>query len=281
MNNPAWQPKRSFIDERILDIDPSRPPEEKFSPEALRSVFSRLRIEYTKTILRFQTTIKPGAQQRDVQDTEFWERYAKHDKSMYYIYQIFFDRVPNNDCLMVDAALSRTDVDVDLHHVGGVLAPGPGASAAAIAAYNNALLNSRKREREAAIAANVGDDNLDDPHHGVGIDGLGALEVDQNGNPIKRVRDDLYNLGVVGGPAGLPNAGVIGSGSPEDIAWQTQIRKDRSVANYYRRLSINNEIRFQMEMLARENVGEAMKRNLKAKMNILLLKKVEDRYDDL
>jgi hypothetical protein len=149
---------------------------------------------------------------------------------------------------MVDAALSRTDIDVDLSNN--------------LAVYTNALATQRKREREAALAAA----EEEEQHHHHSMDTL--LEVDQNGNPMKRVRttaaEELYL-----------------AGAPEELAWQSQVRKDRSIASYYRRLSINNEIRFQMEMLARENVGEAMKRNLKAKMNILLLKKVEDRYDDL
>lgn len=69
--------------------------------------------------------------------------------------------------------------------------------------------------------------------------------------------------------------------SPEDYTSQMSIRKDRAIANYYKRLSLNTDIYFYMEILNQEGVGEAVKRNLKNKMNTLLLKKIEDRYDDL
>ena len=179
--------------------------------------------------------MKPGTP-REVLDTEFWERYAKHDKALYYIYQLFFEKIANNDCLMIDAALSRTDVDIDLtgaplnypsfHHLGS---------------------SSRKRDRS---------DGLDEDDANMDL-----MEVDGTN---KRMRDDYYL-----------------SSNPDEIAWQAAVRKDRAIANYYRRIAINNDIKFHMDMLTRENVGEAMKRNIKAKMNMLLLKKVEDRYDDL
>lgn len=233
VNNHLWQPKRGFIDERVVDIDPSRVPEEKFTPESLRSVFSRLRIEFTKTVLKFQTAIKT-ANSREALDTEFWERYARHDKAIYYIYQLFHDR-SNQDCLMIDSALSRTDIDMEL--------------AATALGYQS---NHRKRDREAAIAA---DDALGDEPMEF-IDG-------NESSAVKRARGDDF------------------SGSPDEIAWQASVKKDRAIANYYKRLCINNDIKFYQELLSKENVGEAMKRNVKAKVNMLLIKKVEDRYDDL
>ncbi len=233
VNNPLWQPKRGFIDERVVDIDPSRAPEEKFSPETLRSVFSRLRIEFTKTVLKFQTAIKT-ANSREALDTEFWERYARHDKAVYYIYQLFHDR-SNQDCLMIDSALSRTDLDMEL-------------AAAAALGYSSG--HPRKRDREAAIAA---DDAL----------GEEPIEFIDGETSTKRQRTDELN------------------GAPDEIAWQASVKKDRAIANYYKRLCVNNDIKFYQELLTKENVGEAMKRNIKAKINMLLIKKVEDRYDDL
>lgn len=234
VNNIAWQPKRSFLDERVIDIDPSRCPDDKFTPESLRSVFSRLRIDYTRTILKFQASLKQGTQ-REVLDTEFWERYAKHDKSLYYIYQLFFDKIATNDYLMIDAALSRTDVDLDLTNSALNYPPFP---------------LGRKRDRH-----DLGDDD----------DAAVAMDLMEVDGSNKRMREDFY----------------LGSSNPDEIAWQAAVRKDRAIGHYYRRMTINNDIKFHMDLLTKENVGEAMKRNIKAKMNMLLLKKVEDRYDDL
>jgi len=89
--------------------DPSRAPDEKFTPESLRSVFARLRIDYTKTLLKFTQSIKltvPVA--REAIDQEFWERFAKHDKALYYLYHLFRERTLQ-DCLLVDPALMRQD----------------------------------------------------------------------------------------------------------------------------------------------------------------------------
>lgn len=70
-------------------------------------------------------------------------------------------------------------------------------------------------------------------------------------------------------------------GSPEEIVVRNNVRRDRAIANYYRRLTINNDIQFYQDILVVENLGEAMKRNIKNKLNILLSKKMEDRYDDV
>jgi hypothetical protein len=245
VNNHLWQPKRGFIDERVVDIDPSRVPEDKFTPESLRSVFSRLRIEFTKTVLKFQTAIKT-ATSREALDTEFWERYARHDKAIYYIYQLFHDR-SNQDCLMIDSALSRTDLDMEL--------------AATALGYNNGTSTSSgtgrsKRDREAAIAA----------EDALGDEPMEFLDGPEGNGPSKRSRGNNEDFS---------------TGAPEEISWRASVAKDRAIANYYKRLSINNDIRFHQELLTKENVGEAMKRNVKAKIAMLLIKKVEDRYDDL
>lgn len=70
-------------------------------------------------------------------------------------------------------------------------------------------------------------------------------------------------------------------GSSEDILLRTAMRRDRAVANYYKRLTINNDILFFQDMLSMESLNEAMKRNIKNKLAILLVKKQEDRYDDV
>ncbi len=77
------------------------------------------------------------------------------------------------------------------------------------------------------------------------------------------------------------NNGNNNNNSFQQLAWQTSIRKDRAIANYYKRLTINADIKFYQELLTRENIGEAIKRNAKTKVNMLLMKKIEDRYDDL
>lgn len=75
-------------------------------------------------------------------------------------------------------------------------------------------------------------------------------------------------------------SGLAGSGTDEH-SWQAGVRKDRAISNYYKRLTINNDIKFYLDLSNRELVGEAIKRNAKTKMNALLMKKIEDRYDDL
>lgn len=75
----------------------------------MRSVFARLRIDYTKTLLKFTQSIKltvPVA--REAIDQEFWERFAKHDKALYYLFHLFRDRTLQ-ECLLVDPALMRQD----------------------------------------------------------------------------------------------------------------------------------------------------------------------------
>lgn len=69
--------------------------------------------------------------------------------------------------------------------------------------------------------------------------------------------------------------------TPEDLAWQAGVRKDRAISNYYKRQTINNDIKFYLELLSKDGVAESIKRNAKTKMNTLLMKKIEDRYDDL
>lgn len=99
--------------------------------------------------------------------------------------------------------------------------------------------------------------NDDEQFHHLNEDNGSQLE-----HPAKRFREEI-------------------NGTPEEILWKTAMRKDRAIANYYRRLSINNDIQFYQELLQIESIGEAMKRNIKNKLNILLTKKVEDRYEDL
>jgi hypothetical protein len=71
------------------------------------------------------------------------------------------------------------------------------------------------------------------------------------------------------------------TGTPDEILLKTSARKDRAMANYYKRLTLNNDIQFYQELLLLENIGEAMKRNIKTKLNHLLTIKVEDRYEDV
>jgi hypothetical protein len=299
VNNQNWLPKRLYErigDERLIDVYPAVIPNEAYSPESLRSVFSRLRIEFTRTVLKFQTAPKV-TNSREMLDAEFWERYAKHDKAIYYIYQLFHDR-SSAECLMIDAALSRTDFDELMtnnmayaavaaghHRPAGVpgAATGHITSAAAAAAAAAGL----KRDREAAIAAedHMVDESLEILELTGGAGGAGGMGLPP-GAVVPGVSSAGANGVVAAGAVGEPmmkraRVEEFTGGSPEEIAWQASVKKDRAIANYYKRLSINNDIRFHQDMLTKENVGEAMKRNIKAKINMLLLKKVEDRYDDL
>ncbi|RYG66197.1 hypothetical protein EON64_10315 [archaeon] len=116
-------------------MDPGYAPEEKFTPETLRSVFSRLRIEFSKAMLKLATprSILPSNSPSFAvplvpvgsgeQDGEFWERCAKHDKGLFYLYLLFKPMLLGegalagtawHECLMLDMALARTDYETDL-----------------------------------------------------------------------------------------------------------------------------------------------------------------------
>lgn len=345
VNNPMWQPRRIVNDDRLHDVDPSRAPDEKFTPESLRSVFARLRIDYTKTLLKFTSSIKLTVPvSREAIDQEFWERFAKHDKALYYLFHLFRDRTMQ-DCLLVDQALMRQDAldHLDASNAANngnpALLPmmvangGMGASSAAGlgalvggnplnprlgggAANNGGLFTTgasganvnaagSKRDRDAAGLSVDDEEALELLGETAGAGGAGGMLSHMMGFPganggAKRVRLDDVADGVdltsaaavagssssSGGNGAPPNGGPANGGSPvtnnlTHIAWQSAIRKDRAVANYYKRLTINADIRFYQELLARDNIGEAIKRNAKTKMNLLLMKKIEDRYDDL
>lgn len=242
INNENWRPAKAVInDDRVADVDPTSRPPENITGDILRSIFTRTRIEFTRTLMKFHSSVKMGSS-KDVLDTDFWERFAKHDKAIYYIYRMVTDK-QLMDNYIIDSVLSRADLtDADN---GSMSVPGNGQKA-------------MKREREGA-----GLDEVDGAMH------LELLESNSMAGDVRRRDEYLASMGV---PHGVPE---------DSAAWKASAAKDRAVANYYRRLAINNDIRFHIDMLNRENVGEAVKRNIKAKMTVLLMKKVEDRYDDL
>lgn len=251
-NNVHWQPRRltnangtihgNVSDPRLHDIDPSRAPtnDDKFTPENLRSIFSRLRIDYTRAVLKFQAAlssrgaptslIAPTPSQQAQIDQEFWERHCKQDKSLYYIFTMFKERAPQ-DCLLIDTALTRPDT-VDL--ADSALPYGQTSS-------QPPMLSGRKR---------------------------GDLPQD----------DDIEYLMVDNGKKSRPTYADEEAQMNGDIA---AMKKDRAVAMYYRRATINADIHFYLDLLTKENIGDAIKRNAKSKMQLLLMKKLEDRYDDL
>ncbi len=53
INNPDWHPIADVDDSRVSSIDPSNAPPEPISPEALRSLFSKLRTDYSKAHANF------------------------------------------------------------------------------------------------------------------------------------------------------------------------------------------------------------------------------------
>lgn len=67
----------------------------------------------------------------------------------------------------------------------------------------------------------------------------------------------------------------------DEEAWTAAVKKNRAIAMYYRRMSVNTDVQFYLDLLEKESTGEALKRSVRNKMNVLLLKKVEDRYEDL
>jgi hypothetical protein len=225
---------------------------------------------------------------KETLDQEFWERYAKHDKSLYYLYHLFRGR-PLQDCLLIDLALMRQDTYdmepasssvglltlahpqhltheflIDSNSPGNGLGPmllngQPMIAPGVVSGVNvQRVAAGMKRDRE--LSDHPGDDentleliDSSDPAHHL---------YSSSSHPTKRYhRDD--------------------SGSPEEMAIHAGIRKDRSIANYYKRLTINNDIKFYQDLLMKENIAEGIKRNVKSKLTMLLMKKIEDRYDDI
>lgn len=82
--------------------------------------------------------------------------------------------------------------------------------------------------------------------------------------------DDLYVMDE-GGPH-MPQ---------DEEAWTAQVRKNRAIAMYYQRMAINTDIQFYFDMLSKETTSEAARKNARNKISALLIKKVEDKYDDL
>eukprot|EP01031_Cornospumella_fuschlensis_P036662 gene36662-44475_t len=242
INNAHWVPRR-VVDDRLYDVDPGYAPDEKFTPENLRSVFSRLRIEFTKAMLKiatprsilpissagFAVPLLPVASGE--QDGEFWERCAKHDKGLFYLYLLFKPMLLGegalagtawHECLMLDMALARTDYESDLAIYASVA---PGA----------------KRDHSTMLSTDGGE---------------GGGEYMMNEEGAVHVQQD-------------------------EEAWMAAVKKNRAIAMYYRRMSMNTDVQFYLDLLDKESTSEALKRSVRNKMNLLLLKKVEDRYDDL
>ncbi|RYH12782.1 hypothetical protein EON65_37315 [archaeon] len=94
---------------------------------------------------------------------------------------------------------------------------------------------------------------------------------------ILSVDDDINNVEPQSKRARVEDLG----NTPEEILWKSSAHKDRAMANYYRRLSMNNEIEFFQQILDLEGVAEALKRNLRTKLNTLITKKLEDKYEDI
>lgn len=230
-------------------MDPSFPPEEKISPEILRSIFSRLRVDYSNAVLKFisvHNSAKTNSTQEAL-DSDFWERYAKHDKGLFYIYMLFKGRT---DCFLVDMSLARTDFELEIEN--------------ALSSYNtSAVVNGPMVGAKRNVAQMSGSSHQS--HHDDDLMLLDAAD-HMHGNDMGAV--PVYRRDPMMGPV-------------DDEVWQCTVRKDRAISNYYMRLSINNDVKFYLDLLTKESTGETVKRNIRNTINTLLLKKVEDRYDDL
>eukprot|EP01031_Cornospumella_fuschlensis_P048069 gene48069-58883_t len=166
-----------------------------------------------------------GAQHED--DNDFWERFAKHDKGLFYIYLLFkgTEGAQWQQSLMVDMDMARSDVDIVMDRGS---APPQTPNFAGL-----------KRDHSSAL--------------------LGA----QGG-------DDLYVM-----DEGVPHI------PQDDEALLALVRKNRAIAMYYRRKALNTDIKFYFDVLHQETTSEVARKNAKNKIYSLLIKKVEDRYDDL
>ena len=94
LNSPAWCPDNPFEDcPRLVDIDPFHPPPTPFEAEELRSLFSKMRSQYSIFNNNFHRSGELVEGEGDGDD-EFFEKFAGKDVVYLYAHKLFAGRPP-------------------------------------------------------------------------------------------------------------------------------------------------------------------------------------------
>lgn len=217
------------------------------SPEAVRAVFTNLRIDYSKALFKFASAIAvDGPHHPDQMIFDFWERWAKHDTTLFYLYMLFKDR-PVDDCLLIDPALMKQQSTSILM---------PMERMECFAGEDMDGLEDEEEMVEMRAASSVHHHD----HHDVDLD------LSTDGQAVKRMRLEA------------------GSIPPELTGTQGAIIRDTAVANYCQRKTFNSEMSFFLDMMdptLTELIGENLQNHFMSNFETLLATKMEDDYGDI
>mmetsp|Transcript_1450 Transcript_1450/g.2372 ORF Transcript_1450/g.2372 Transcript_1450/m.2372 type:complete len:379 (+) Transcript_1450:66-1202(+) len=92
-NNESWKPDNPFQDTRLLEIDPSKPPEEPYQPEVLRKFFSAMRTQYSIFNDRYHRSGHLEEGDGDGDD-DFFDNFARGDTVYLYAHKLFQGQPP-------------------------------------------------------------------------------------------------------------------------------------------------------------------------------------------
>ena len=87
-NNPEWQPQNPFSDSRVEDLKPENPPPEPYAPEELRSLFSKMRSQYSIFNDRYHRSGQLESGNGDGDD-EFFDKFCGRDVVYFYAHLLF------------------------------------------------------------------------------------------------------------------------------------------------------------------------------------------------
>jgi hypothetical protein len=92
-NSDSWTPQNCFDNTRVSEICPSRPPEVPFSPEELRSLFSKMRSQYSLFNDRYHRSGQLVDGEGDGDD-DFFSNFAGSDAVYLYAHLLFKGQPP-------------------------------------------------------------------------------------------------------------------------------------------------------------------------------------------
>lgn len=219
------------------------------SPEAVRAVFTNLRIDYSKALFKFASAIAvDGPHHPDQMIFDFWERWAKHDATLFYLYMLFKARHVD-DCLLVDPALMKQQSTA-------ILMPMERMEGFTGGEDMEGLEDDEEMEELRATIA-----HHQQQHHDVDLD-----LANNDGQAAKRMRLESSAI-----PVELTGA-------------QGAIIRDTAVANYCQRKTFNSEMSFFLDMMdpsLTELIGENLQNHFMSNFETLLTTKMEDDYGDI
>ena len=92
-NRAGWAPENEFVDSRLSDIDPSKPPPEPYSAEQLRKLFSSMRTAYSVFNDRYHRSGQLEEGDGDGDD-DFFENFSGRDVVYLYAHKLFKAQPP-------------------------------------------------------------------------------------------------------------------------------------------------------------------------------------------